>query len=259
MGRYTNSTAVINNWLPAIDLSALPSTFRTNLATQLDQVYIPMAEDQLDFLFGQTLAEETLTDVAMDGSGDWFITLPHFPIKTVRACRVCFGFERTIYNFRNIKHLASQLLNLPQDYTPPTSTLGNPPNELPDMFVNRDSGVVHIDLTGSLLSLAAMPGSFPVWQVNFPGGPRDVKVTYTHGFAPGSIPIDVQNAAGMWAAAFIADMAHTRLTGGAQSVKIGSVSKSFSAQGIAFPAMNAAWQKHIESTIRRWSQKPLGN
>jgi hypothetical protein len=250
MGRYTTGAEVLANFLPAVDLSALPSSF--NVLDQLNNVYIPMAEDELDRQFGQTLSEETLHDVAMDGSGDYGICLPHFPIKTVLAVRVVFGFERTIYNFKVIRHLASKLLGLPQDWH---NGDGGP---LPDMFVDRDSGTLNIDLTGSLLSLAAMPGTYPVWQVNFPGGPRDVKADYIHGFPAASIPVDVKNAAGMLAASFVGAMGVNRQTGGAVRVHIGSVDKTY-ASGLANAPINSLWQEKIQDTISRWSQKPLGN
>lgn len=260
MGRYTDSGKVIANYLPAIDLSPLGAVFVSGLADQLDNVYIPMAEDELDRQFGQSMNEETLVDVAMDGSGDYAIVLPHYPIKTVTAVRIVFGYERTIYNFRNIRHLASRFLGLPQDGQ------ANDGQPLPDMFVDRDSGIMNIDLTGSLLSLAAAPGSYPVWQINFPGAPRDVKASYTHGFPAGKIPIDITNAAGMMAASFLEEMAIRKLTGGATSFKIGSVSKTFANvsrtsadNDRAFPMRNPIWETLVDSTIRRWSQKPMGN
>ena len=246
----TDSAAVIANWLPAIDLSSLPSGF--NVAKQLDSVYIPMAQKYLEAQWGQTLEQESLVDVAMDGSGDYGICLPHFPIQTVTACRVVFGFERTIYSFTTIRHLASRLLNLPQDWH------NGDPGGLPDMFVDRDSGILNIDLTGSLLSLAAMPGTYPIWQVNFPGGPRDVKASYVHGYPADQLPPEVVNACGMVAASFLAAMGQTRKTGGATSIKIGSVQQTFSA-GAAAPAMNEVWKMYVDDAVRRWSQKPLGN
>jgi hypothetical protein len=251
MGRYTTSAAVIANFLPAIDLTGLPAAFRAAIATQLDNVYIPMAEDFLDDAFGQTLAETTRTDVCLDGADTLDMCLPNFPIKTVTSARIVSGFETPEVTFQNIKHLASNLLGLSQDAASATA----------DLVVDRDGGMIHIDVTGSSLTAAMSTGGYPPWPGNFPRAIRNIKVSYIHGFPAGSIPIDIQNAAGMFAASFVAAMSASRMTAGANRVRIGSVDKSFGDQlgAKAYPMMDAVWQKLIDKAISNWSVKPLAN
>jgi hypothetical protein len=210
-----------------------------------------MAEDFLDDEFGQTLAETTRTDVCLDGANTLEICLPNFPIKTVTSARVVSGFETPQVTFQNIRHLASKWLGLPQDAVGATA----------DLIVDRDSGMISIDQNGSAVAAALSTGGYPPWPGDFPRASRNIKVSYIHGFPAGSIPIDVQNAAGMFAAAFVAAMAASRTTAGANRVRIGSVDKSFGDQlgARAYPMMDAVWQKMIEKAVSSWSVKPLAN
>lgn len=251
---YTNAAAVMNSYLYGIDTTPL-SAAGMDIASLLTNTIIPIAQKELDQAMGQTLERETLSGVRMDGAGTWELALPHFPIQTLTKVTVNFGFSRLIYNFQNIRHTASRLLGTPFD-------VGDEDNpalaaNVCDVFVDRDSGVMHVDLTGSLLSLASMPGSYPVWNVNFTSGQRDIIAAYTHGFPANQMPIDIVAACGMLAAIHLGEMSVGRLTQGATSIKIGAVARTWGNKKLG--SLFDLWMNYIESSITYYKIKPLGN
>lgn len=247
---YTDHATVIKNYLPMVDMTPLTSQSGFDINAFVDQMIVD-AQQKLNDEMGQTLEQETLTDVRMDGAGSWELTLPHFPIQTLIACKVVYGYERLIYQFSNIRMTASRLL--PAPYNVESNPI--PPA---DLFVDRDSGVMHVDITGSLLSLAAAPGGYPIWNVTFTAGQRDVIAAYTHGFPPGQLPQNIVSACGMQAAIFCAEQALARATMGASSQKIGTTNRSWggdSKMGSQFDR----WHDFIDRTTNVWKVKPLGN
>lgn len=251
---YTNSAAVIGSFTYGMDLSPLISQ-GVNIPNLLDNSIIPMAEAELNRMMGQTLEQETLSGVRLDGAGTWDIALPHFPIQTLTKMTVNFGFQRLIYQFQNIRHTASRLLPAPFNVGDEDNP-NLPPNTC-DVFVDRDSGVCHVDLTGSLLSLASMPGTYPVWNITFTAGQRDIICYYTHGFPAANLPVDIVTACGMLAAIYLGEMAAQRITGGADSIAIGQVRKSWKASKLG--AIFDLWMNFIEDTVTVYKIKPLGN
>lgn len=251
---YTNSSAVLSTYAYGFDMTPLIKK-GLNIATLLDSTLIPLAEQELNQAMGQTLEQETLVGVRLDGAGTWDIALPHFPIQTLTKMTVNFGFQRLIYAFVNIRHTASRLL-------PPPFNVGdednpNLPANVCDVFVDRDSGVCHVDLTGSLLSLASMPGTYPIWNVNFTSGQRDIICYYTHGFPAANLPVDIVAACGMLAAIHLGEMAINAFTQGATSVQIGTVRRSWANEKLG--SLFNIWMDVIENTITYYKTKPLGN
>lgn len=247
---YTDHATVIANYLPGIDMTPLTSQAGFNLNNFVDQK-IQEAQDALNDMMGQTLEQETLADVRMDGAGSWELCLPHFPIQQVSACKVVYGYERLIYNFSNIRHTASRLL-------PPPFTVEDNPIPPADLFIDRDSGIMHVDITGSLLSLAAAPGSYPIWNVTFTAGQRDVLASYTHGFPPGQLPKNIIAACGMLAAIYCGEASMGKLTQGAQNIRISRVSKAWGKTS-TLGTQYDRWMEYINRTVAVWKTKPLGN
>lgn len=247
---YTDHATVEANYLPFVDMSPLTSQPGFNLDNFVD-ARIAEATNYLNDRMGQTLEQETLNNIRMDGPGAWEIALPYFPIQTVTALKVVFGYERLIYAFSNIRHTASRLL-------PPPFTNEDNPIPPADVFIDRDTGIAHVDITGSLLSLAAMPGTYPIWNVTFTAGQRDVIATLTHGFPPNSLPTNIQQACGMYAAILCAEMAIARTTMGASTIRIGSVNRGWTGKSKTGTIFDR-WMDTIEQVINVWSIKPLGN
>lgn len=242
---YANAEDV-KDYLYGIDISAL-----IRAGANIDSLiarFLPLAQRELDQAIGQNMEQERLVDMRMDGPGNWDLALPHWPIQTLEKVEVVYGFHRLIYQFNQIRHTASKML--PAPYNQEGNTTPG------DLFVDRDSGVMHVDLTGSLLSLASMPGTYPVWNVTFTAGQRDIIATYTHGFPVGSIPLDLQAALAMLVAIRIGEMALQRMTGGATMVRIGSVQRQWGNNKLG--SMFSNWMGTIEDTIAYYSIKPLG-
>lgn len=233
MGTSTYCTPdQVRQYLYGVDTSAL-----TRAGASLDALigqFMPVAAADMDRYMRQTLNQETLEGVRLDGTGTIEVVAPNWPIATVTACTIYYGWGAALYIFQQPHHKASRLLGLPAD----------PPDQTADLIVDRDKGILSIN--PSSLKLVSQQGNLsPLWNWVFTEGRANIAMDYTHGFA--AVPNDVAACQAMYTAILIGEMAAGRPSGGAQSIRIGDVQRTWGNK--AYASMFGTWWTLIRSVL----------
>lgn len=222
----------VKGYLYGIDLSSL-----TKAGASIDFLisqFMPIAAADMDRFMRQTLNEETLEDQRFDGSGTINLVIPNWPIKTVSKCVINYGWGSGLYTFQNFRHKASRLLGLPADIS----------DQRGDLIIDRDKGIVSIN--PSSLTLVSQQGNIsPLWNWIFTEGTANVVMTYIHGFA--TPPLDVAACQAMYTAVLIGEMAGGRVSGGATTIKIGTVTRTWANK--PYEALFSTWMRLIEGIL----------
>lgn len=233
------TAAQVRQYLYGIDTSSLKKAW-TGAGDYLDffiAQFMPIAAADMDRYMRQTLNEETLQGVRLDGKGGIDLVIPNWPLKSVTACVIYYGWGSALYTFANPHHKQSRLLGLPADA----------PDNTADLIVDRDKGLVSIN--PSSLKLVSQQGNIsPLWNWVFTEGTANVSVDYTHGFA--TPPDDVAAAQAMYTAIIIGEMAAGLSSGGASSVRIGQVQRSWGNK--MYASMFDTWWGLIESILENY-------
>jgi len=199
--------------------------------------FMPIAAAEMDRFMRQTLNTETLTGQRFDGTATTEIVIPNWPLQAVTSCTIYYGWGAVLYQFQKIHHKASRLLGLPTD----------PPDQNADLLVDRDKGIIMIN--PSSLQLVSQQGALsPLWNWVFTEGVANISVDYTHGFSV--IPQDVQACQAMLTAILVGEMAAGRPSGGATSIKIGTVSRTWGNK--AYASMFDMWMTMIQSILTHY-------
>lgn len=232
MGSVYCTPDTVKGYLYGIDTSSLIKA-GGNLDFFINQ-FMPIAAADMDRYMRQTLNQESLAGQRFDGTGSINVLLPNWPIKAVTACVIYYGWGSPLYTFTNPHHKASRLLGLPAD----------PPDNTADLIVDRDKGIISIN--PSSLKLVSQQGNIsPLWNWIFTEGTANISLDYVHGFA--TPPQDVAAAQAMYTAILIGEMAAGRPSGGVTSIKIGTVSRTWSNK--VYASMFTTWWMLINSIL----------
>jgi len=236
----------------ALDEASLPSGYYCTLADVIDELYgvdfgelseystrivndIPRSHEEVNRRLGRDFMRQTRVDF-VDGSTKHALRVPYRPVISVSDCSIFLYPSSAWYTFQNIFHHNVR------------GTLGktlrtqnsNAEYSACDLMVDCAAGI--LEIPDSILYTASM--SFPYWDRTFEKGRRNVRITYSCGYATTDIPQQITEMCSKLTAIRALQWKGNIIAGGAQGISGGPANANFGS--IPYAGLIQMFRERIE-------------